>query len=71
VVIIKYAGAQQALGGTVTTVAGSTVHTFTSSGTFVPRTWRDVSGQLNNGTLVGNPTFNSANGGSLVFTGFV
>ena len=34
-------------------------------------TWRDVSGQGNNGTLVGNPTFNSANGGSLVFTGFV
>jgi hypothetical protein len=31
--------------------------------------WRDVSGQGNNGTLVNNPTFNSANGGSLVFTG--
>jgi len=34
-------------------------------------TWRDVSGQLNNGILVGNPTFNSANGGILVFTGLV
>ena len=34
IVIIKYAGAQKASGGTVTTVSGSTVHTFTSSGTF-------------------------------------
>ena len=34
IIIIKYAGAQKATGGTVTTVSGSTVHTFTSSGTF-------------------------------------
>jgi hypothetical protein len=32
-------------------------------------TWADVSGQGNNGTLVNNPAFNSANGGILVFTG--
>ena len=31
--------------------------------------WRDISGQLNNGILVDGPTFNSANGGILVFTG--
>lgn len=30
-------------------------------------TWYDVSGNGNNGTLQNSPTFNSANGGSLVF----
>jgi hypothetical protein len=32
-------------------------------------TWNDVSGQGNNGTLVNGPTFNSSNGGSIVFDG--
>ena len=32
-------------------------------------TWRDVSGNGNNGTLTNGPTFNSANGGSIVFDG--
>jgi hypothetical protein len=31
--------------------------------------WRDISGNGNNGTLVNGPTFNSANGGSIVFDG--
>lgn len=31
--------------------------------------WQDLSGQGNNGTLVNGPTFNSANGGSIVFDG--
>jgi len=31
--------------------------------------WTDLSGNGNNGTLVNNPTFNSANGGSIVFDG--
>lgn len=31
--------------------------------------WRDVSGNDNNGTLTNGPTFNSANGGSIVFDG--
>ena len=31
--------------------------------------WRDISGNQNNGTLVNGPTFNSANGGSIVFDG--
>jgi hypothetical protein len=31
--------------------------------------WTDLSGNANNGTLVNGPTFNSANGGSLVFDG--
>jgi hypothetical protein len=32
-------------------------------------TWRDLSGNGNNGTLTGGPTFDSANGGSIVFDG--
>ena len=32
-------------------------------------TWRDISGNQNNGTLINGPTFNSDNGGSFVFDG--
>ena len=32
-------------------------------------TWTDLSGRGNHGTLVNGPTFNSANGGSIVFDG--
>ena len=31
--------------------------------------WRDISGNVNNGTLTNGPTFNSSNGGSIVFDG--
>lgn len=31
--------------------------------------WRDLSGNGNNGTLTNGPTFNAANGGSIVFDG--
>lgn len=31
--------------------------------------WNDLSGNRNNGTLINGPTFNSANGGSIVFDG--
>ena len=31
--------------------------------------WNDISGNRNNGTLVNGPTFNSGNGGSIVFDG--
>ena len=31
--------------------------------------WKDISGNGNNGTLVNVPTFNSSNGGSIVFDG--
>jgi hypothetical protein len=34
-----------------------------------PLTWRDISGNRNNGTLVNGPTFSNANGGSIVFDG--
>lgn len=32
-------------------------------------TWYDISGRNNNGTLANGPTFNSANGGSILFDG--
>jgi hypothetical protein len=35
----------------------------------VGTTWNDISGNRNNGTLVNGPTFNSDNGGSIVFDG--
>jgi len=34
IIIISYPGAQRGTGGTITSVAGNTIHTFTSSGTF-------------------------------------
>jgi hypothetical protein len=37
-----------------------------------PRTgtsWKDISGNNNNGTLIGGPAFDSGNGGSIVFDG--
>ena len=36
---------------------------------YTSTTWRDISGNGNNGTLTNGPTFNSANGGSIVFDG--
>ena len=44
--------------------AGNT-KSYPGSGT----TWRDLSGRGNTGTLTNGPTFNSANGGSIVFDG--
>ena len=32
-------------------------------------TWSDISGHMNNGTLTNGPTFDSGNGGSIVFDG--
>jgi hypothetical protein len=70
IVIIRYRGPQRASGGTVTTSNGWTIHTFTASGTFtVGSHIGDLSGNGNNGQLVNGPTFDSANGGSLVFDG--
>ena len=69
IVIIRYKGPQKATGGTITTVDNETVHTFTSSGSFVAGThFADLSGNNNNGTING-AIFNSANGGSIVFDG--
>ncbi len=46
IVIISYPGSQRATGGTVTSSGGNTIHTFTSSGTF----------------LLDNPSINTAGG---------
>ena len=69
IVIIRYKGPQKATGGTVTTVGSETVHTFTSSGTFVTGAFFiDLSGNGNNGTING-PTFSTTNKGAIVFDG--
>ena len=73
IVIVRYSGPQKATGGTISTVAGYTIHTFTSSGTFTPNSiWYDTSPNGNNGTFGAStaaPTYSSQNGGSFVFDG--
>ena len=76
IIIVRYPGSQRASGGTVTFVAGHTIHTFTTSGTFTPNgapgtgtIWTDFSNNGNSGTLTNGPTYSSANGGSLSFDG--
>jgi hypothetical protein len=70
IVIVRYPGLPAATGGTITYLNGYTIHTFTTSGTFTPFLWNDVSGNGNNGTLVNGVTFNSyQNGGGLIFDG--
>ena len=70
IVIIRYKGPQKATGGTVTTVGSETVHTFTSSGTFVTGTnFIDLSGNGNTGSLVNGVGYSGSNGGSLSFDG--
>jgi hypothetical protein len=36
---------------------------------YIGTTWRDLSGNNNTGTLINGPTYNSSNGGSIVFDG--
>ena len=63
IVIVRYSGPQKATGGTISTVAGYTIHTFTSSGTFTPNLiWYDASGNGNNFTIQGNITWDATNG---------
>ena len=78
IVIVRYPGPQKAIGGTVTSVGGDTIHTFTTSGNFTPLVntngsavlgLSDLSGNRNFGTTTGSPTYSSANGGSLYFEG--
>ena len=57
IVIVRYKGGQKGTGGTITKINGYTVHTFTSSGTFVPYSKQ-------NATLVNGPTF--SNGGIIL-----
>jgi hypothetical protein len=80
IVIVRYPGPQKAIGGTITSNNGYTIHTFTSTGstTFTPLVatnnsailgLSDFSGRGNFGTTVNSPTYSSANGGSLSFDG--
>jgi hypothetical protein len=80
IVIVRYQGPQKAIGGTVTSVGGYTIHTFTTVGstTFTPLVatnnstvlgLSDLSGRGNFGTTVNSPTYSSANGGYFVFNG--
>jgi hypothetical protein len=70
IVIVRYPGLPAATGGTIEYLNGYTIHTFTTSGTFTPYLWNDVSGNSNNGTLNNGVGFNSyQNGGSLTFDG--
>ena len=80
IVIVRYPGPQKAIGGTITSINGDTIHTFTTVGstTFTPLVatnnsavlgLSDLSGRGNFGTSVNGPTYSSANGGSIVFDG--
>jgi hypothetical protein len=80
IVIVRYQGPQKAIGGTVTSNNGYTIHTFTTveTTTFTPLVatnnsailgLSDFSGNNNFGTAVNGPTYSSANFGSLVFDG--
>jgi hypothetical protein len=51
--------------GLVLALDAANTKSYAGSGT----TWNDLSGNNNNGTLTNGPTFNGANGGSIVFDG--
>lgn len=53
--------------GLVLYLDASNTYSYSGSGTGI--TWRDISGNGNNGTLTNGPTFNSGNGGSIFFDG--
>jgi len=79
IIIVRYQGPQRAIGGTVTSVGGDTIHTFTTSGNFTPLVNTNGSAVLGLSDLSGNRNFgdsggsgvlySSANGGSLSFDG--
>ena len=73
IVIVRYPGSQKASGGTITSVGGYTIHTFTSVGSssFTPNaTWYDISGNSNHGTI-NSGEFSTANKGYLQNSGNV
>jgi hypothetical protein len=60
-----FAGPEINESGLVLALDAGNTKSYPGSGT----TWTDLSGNSNTGTLVNSPTYNSANGGSLVFNG--
>jgi len=60
-----YGGSNVVTDGLVLALDAANTKSYPGSGTI----WRDMSGNGNNGTLTNGPTFNSANGGSIVFDG--
>jgi hypothetical protein len=60
-----YAGPEIPSSGLVLAIDTANTKSYPGSGT----TWTDLSGNGNTGTLVNGPTYNSANGGSIVFDG--
>jgi hypothetical protein len=70
IVIVRYPGLPAATGGTITYLNGYTIHTFTSSGTFTPYPWNDLTGTAYSASLINGPSFNSfQNGGYIAFDG--
>ena len=61
----QYAFGQIVTSGLVLALNAADPNSYPGSGT----TWRDISGNNNTGTLTNGPTFDSANGGSIVFDG--
>lgn len=60
-----YTGPNIVRNGLVLCLDAASLRSYPGSGT----TWNDLSGNNNNGTLTNGPTFNSENGGSIVFDG--
>jgi hypothetical protein len=61
----QYAFGKIVTDGLVLALNAADPNSYPGSGT----TWRDMSGNGNNGTLTNGPTFSSANGGAIVFDG--
>jgi hypothetical protein len=61
----QYAFGKIVTNGLVLALDAADRNSYPGSGT----TWRDLSANNNNNTLINSPTFNSANGGSIVFDG--
>ena len=61
----EYANGKIVTNGLVLSLDAADRNSYPGTGT----TWRDMSGNGNNGTLTDGPTFNSNNGGSIVFDG--
>jgi hypothetical protein len=61
----EYANGKIVTNGLILSLNAADTNSYVSGST----TWRDLSGSGNNGTLTNGPTFNSENGGSIVFDG--